>query len=99
MKGNIKGKENTLDELKRVRRRIAESELLEKRHKKIEKELRESEKKYQTRAESISLGVYRNTGGPNGRFLQANPAIGKMFGYDSVKEFMRLSIIPINSQI
>jgi hypothetical protein len=37
MKGDIKGKENALDELKRVRRRIAELELLEKRHKKIER--------------------------------------------------------------
>jgi PAS domain S-box-containing protein len=92
MKGDIKGRENTLDELKRVRRRNAELELLEKRHKKIEKELRESEEKYRTRIENISLGVYRNTGGPNGRFLQANPAMAKMFGYNSVKEFMKVRV-------
>ena len=92
MKGDIKGKNSTLDELKRLRRRIAELELLETKHRKIEKTLRESEEQYRTRVENINLGVYRNTAGPHGRFLQANPAIAKMFGYDSVKEFMKVRV-------
>ena len=65
---------------------------METKHRKIEKTLRESEEQYRTRVENINLGVYRNTAGPHGRFLQANPAIAKMFGYDSVKEFMKVRV-------
>jgi PAS domain S-box-containing protein len=57
-----------------------------------EKALRESEEEYRTLVENVNVGVYRNTGGPQGRFLQANPAIAKMFGYDSVAEFMDCSV-------
>ncbi len=92
MKKDIKGKEISLAELNRVRRRIAKLELLEESHRKIEKELRESEKKYRTLVENVNIGVYRNTGGSHGRFLQANPAIAKIFGYNSVNEFMKVSV-------
>jgi len=50
--------------------------------------LKESEEKYRTLTEHINIGVYRNTLGPQGRFLEANPAIIEMFGYKSKKEFM-----------
>ena len=48
------------------------------------------EKKYQTLVENVNIGIYRNTGGPHGQFLQANPAIARMFGYDSVEEFLKI---------
>lgn len=54
--------------------------------------LRESEEKHRTLVDNIPIGVYRNTGGPHGRFLQANPAMVKMFGYDSMEEFMEASV-------
>jgi len=92
MKKGMKRKEITLAELNRVRRRIAKLEILEESHRKIEKELRESEKKYRTLVENVNFGVYRNTGGPHGRFLQANPAIAKIFGYNSVNEFMKVPV-------
>ncbi len=60
--------------------------------KKTEEAFRESEEKYRTLVNNVNIGVYRNTGGPQGRFVQANPAIAKMFGYDSVEEFMRVPI-------
>ena len=56
--------------------------------KNAEKTLKESEEKYRTLTEHINIGVYRNTVGPHGRFLEANPAIIEMFGYKSKKEFM-----------
>lgn len=37
-------------------------------------------------------GVYRNSGGPQGCFLQANPAMAKMFGYESVDDFMEMKV-------
>ncbi|MFZ3136486.1 MAG: ATP-binding protein [Thermodesulfovibrionales bacterium] len=47
-------------------------------------------KKYQTLVENVNIGIYRKTGGPHGSFFQANPAIARMFGYDSVEEFLKV---------
>ncbi len=58
----------------------------------IEEALRASEEKYRSLVDNVNIGVYRNTGGPQGRFIQANPAIVKMFGYASVEEFMRVPV-------
>ncbi len=46
----------------------------------IEKKIKESEEKYRTLADNINVGVYRNTPGPEGKFIEANPAIVTMFG-------------------
>ena len=54
--------------------------------------LAESEEQYHTLVENVNIGVYRNTGGPKGRFLQANTAIAQMFGYDTVEDFMRVNV-------
>jgi PAS domain S-box-containing protein len=56
--------------------------------KKAEQTLRESEEKYRTLTENIKIGVYRNTVGPQGRFLEANRSIVKMFGFKSKNKFM-----------
>jgi PAS domain S-box-containing protein len=57
-----------------------------------EEALRESEEKYRTLTENVNLGIYRNTIGPKGRFLEANPAIIKMFGYESKEEFLAINV-------
>ena len=54
--------------------------------------LRESEEKYRSLVENVSIGVYRNTTGPHGHFLQANRAMVKIFGYDSIDEFMKVQV-------
>ena len=54
--------------------------------------LHESEEKHRTLVTNLPVGIYRNTGGPHGRFLQANPAMVKMFGYDSMEEFMETNV-------
>ena len=48
--------------------------------------LRKSEEQYRTLVDNVNIGVYRNT--RDGRFLQANPALARIFGYASVAEFM-----------
>jgi len=53
-----------------------------------EKALRESEAKYRTLTENLNVGIYRNIIGPRGEFIEANPAIVKMFGYASREEFL-----------
>jgi PAS domain S-box-containing protein len=54
--------------------------------------MRESEEKYRTLVENVPIGVYRNTPGPHGDFLQANRAMVKIFGYDSIDEFMKIHV-------
>jgi PAS domain S-box-containing protein len=54
--------------------------------------LRESEEKYRTLVENVPIGVFRNTADPHGRFLQANRAMVRIFGYDSIDEFMNIQV-------
>jgi len=54
--------------------------------------LRTSEERYRTLVQNVNIGVYRNTGGPEGRFLEANPAIAEIFGYESVEEFRKVAV-------
>lgn len=48
--------------------------------------------KYQTLIDNLPVGVYRNTPGPQGHFLEANPAIIAMFEADSKEEFMKHNV-------
>lgn len=52
--------------------------------------LKESEEKYRTLFASIPDGVYRST--PDGRFVEANPALVKILGYDNLEELMAIDI-------
>jgi len=54
--------------------------------------IRSSEKKYRTLTENLNVGVYRNTVGPDGRFIEANPALINMFGYASKDEFLAINV-------
>lgn len=50
--------------------------------------LKQSEEKYKTIAENVDVGIYRSTSGTNGRFIEANPSLMKMFGYDDKQELL-----------
>jgi len=60
--------------------------------KRAEEALRESEERYRALMDNIPVGIYRNTPGPRGRFLLANPAIAHMFGCETVEEFLQRSV-------
>ncbi len=55
--------------------------------KSAEEALRESEDRYRTIFRNSPLGIFRTT--VNGRFLEANPAAAKLFGYDSPEMLIR----------
>jgi PAS domain S-box-containing protein len=57
-----------------------------------EKALLESEERYRSLIENLPIGIYRNTPGPEGRFIMANPVIARMFGYETVDEFLQTSV-------
>jgi len=59
-------------------------------HQQIEDSLRQSEERYRTLVERLSDGVYRST--PEGKFIEANPAMAKMLGYANKEELMSIEI-------
>ncbi|MEW5722139.1 MAG: PAS domain S-box protein [Thermodesulfobacteriota bacterium] len=85
MKDEGKNQAELLVELSELRRRLAAKDREEDR-------LRESEEDYRALVENLRVGVYRNTGGPEGRFLRANPALVAMFGFDSPAEFLQVKV-------
>ena len=54
--------------------------------------LRQSEERYKTLTNNLHVGIYRNTTGSQGRFIEANPAIVEMFGYQSRDEFRAINV-------
>ena len=56
------------------------------RQKETEERLRHSEARYRSLIQGAAYGIYRSTA--DGRILDANPALAKMLGYDSVDELM-----------
>ena len=57
--------------------------------------LRENEEKYRSLVENVNIGVYRITDSFDRRFIQVNPAMAKIFGYDQVEAFRKNSLLTI----
>ncbi len=58
--------------------------------KQAEKQLYDSEERYRSLVEQMTDGVYRST--QDGRFLEANPAMVKILGYQDKDELMKIDI-------
>ena len=57
-----------------------------------EEKLQSEEEKYRTLANNLNVGLYRSTTDEEGHFIEVNPALVKMFGYENKEEFLKLSI-------
>jgi PAS domain S-box-containing protein len=57
---------------------------LREAHKRMEAALRQAEAKYRGIFENAVEGIFQST--PDGRFLSVNPALARMFGFDSPEE-------------
>ncbi|MDD2679234.1 MAG: diguanylate cyclase [Candidatus Omnitrophica bacterium] len=57
--------------------------------KKASDELSRCDERYATLVNDLPVGIYRNTPGPEGYFLEANPAIVKMFEAQSKEELLK----------
>jgi PAS domain S-box-containing protein len=57
-----------------------------------EESLQKSQERFKTLTNNLNVGIYRNTIGPEGRFLEANPAIVKMFDYESKNKFLDIKV-------
>ncbi|MHC4916033.1 MAG: PAS domain-containing protein, partial [Planctomycetota bacterium] len=60
--------------------------------KRAEDALRESDDRLRSLLRNLNVGVYRTTGGSEGRFLEANPAMARILGYESVAELMTVRV-------
>jgi len=78
MKEKYKTKEQLINELAEMRRRIAELEKSETEHKQAEEALRESENKFRSLAEKSLVGIYLIQ---DGIFKYVNPKLAEIFGY------------------
>lgn len=58
----------------------------------VEEALQQSEERYRTMIHNLPLGLYRRTPGPQGRFVMVNPAHARIFGYESVEEFLGTTV-------
>ncbi len=88
MDDQSKTKQQLMDELKELRQRVSQLEV-------VEEALRESEAQYRRLFEDAILGVFRST--PQGTYEEVNPAFARMFGYDSPEE-MKQEVTDIRNQ-
>ena len=58
--------------------------------KETKKALHEREARYQTLTENLDIGVFRTTSALEDRFLEANSAMARIFGYDTREEILRV---------
>ena len=91
-KDQRKTKAQLIKELEQLRRRFSRLERLFAKAKAVQDSLQETERQYRNLTHNIPVGLFRNTPGPTGRFLVANPAIARMFGYERVKDFLKCSV-------
>ena len=77
------------DQTAELTRKHNQLDLEIKNRNRVEAAFRESETKYKSLTDNLNVGVYRNTVGAEGRFIEVNPAIVQMFGYDSRDELCR----------
>jgi two-component system cell cycle sensor histidine kinase/response regulator CckA len=86
---NLK-KEQSLTKELRLSNEQLERENKERRM--AEESLRKSRERYRTLTNNLHVGIYRNTVGPEGKFLEANPAILKMFGLQNRDELFKINV-------
>ena len=60
--------------------------------KQAEEKMLESEEKYRSLTENINVGIYRNTPGKQGKFIEINNAMLKIFGYQNRKELFSKNV-------
>ncbi|MDD5668419.1 MAG: PAS domain-containing sensor histidine kinase [Candidatus Omnitrophica bacterium] len=60
--------------------------------KRMEEALIKSEERYRELIQNMPVGLYRNTPGPEGKFIMANPSMARLFGFESTEEFIAMKV-------
>lgn len=80
--GSIRGMRSTLQDISMLKR--------------TESDLREAEEKYRSIFENANEGIFQTT--PDGRYRNVNPALARIYGYDSV-DLLMAAVYDISSQV
>ena len=75
-----------------IERALREWKLIQE-HKRAEEELRESELRFRSLYENVTIGLYRTT--PAGKILLANRALVQMLGYPSFEKLAETNLIKV----
>jgi PAS domain S-box-containing protein len=75
-----------IEEITALKKRIADLELSEAEDRHARKVLQESMEGYRDIFENAMMGIFQST--PDGKYLRANEALAKMYGYSSPDELM-----------
>lgn len=59
------------------------------KQRRVEEALRLSEERYRRLFERVPIGLYRST--PDGRILEANPALARLYGFSSVEDLLKVN--------
>lgn len=78
-----------------LKKDVSDRKQSEVTRKQIEDALRQSETKYRTITENITVGIFRSTAGPKGCFIEVNSALVKMLGYKNKDELFARDIAQI----
>lgn len=60
--------------------------------KQTERALKENEEKYRTLTENLPIGIYRNTPGGKGKFIEVNNALVDMFGFKDREAMLKVNV-------
>jgi PAS domain S-box-containing protein len=85
MEKNAKNQEQLVERIKVLERQLQACG-------KLKVQLQEAKISYDSLIQNIPVGIYRNTPGPKGKFILANPAIVSMFGYHSIESFLKARV-------
>jgi len=91
-----KTKEQLIEELTFMRKRIVEQDVTASDRMVVEEALQKSREEYRNIFENAIVGIYRTS--PEGRFLTANLTAARLLGYESSEELIN-SITDITTQI
>ena len=95
MKDPSRTDQEILEENAFLKKNIQELKHAEAERKQADEALRESEEKHRLFIESLPIGLYRNTPGPQGHFIMANTALARLHGFDSVEEFLTQDVLDL----
>jgi len=90
MKDKDKKKDQLTNESVRIDQQNKKLKASSIRLKRKKEQLQKSEKKYKDLVEILPVGIAISTPGTQGRVIDANPALWKMFGYNSREEFLKV---------
>ena len=65
---------------------------LEKLKKSFNESIKLREEKFTSLTNNLNVGVFRNTIGPKGKFIEVNPALVTMFGYTDKSELLKMNV-------